>query len=119
MADAGDEGVVEALGADTAAGADPAGGVGPLPDLVRREPGVESLPPTGGIPHPAGAEEVDHDEVTDAVLEGCDEVDVHHGALPSRSEPTGAGSRPPRGLLYVPPLGSGAPFVHLRCATDR
>src|SRR3989442_15940977 len=98
MADAGDEGVVEALGADTAAGADPAGGVGPLPDLVRRGPGGESLPPTGGIPHPAGAEEGDLDDVTDAGLEGGDEGDGHDGGLPSRSGPTGGGARRPRAL---------------------
>jgi hypothetical protein len=85
MADAGDEGVVEALGADTAAGADPSGGVGLLPDLVRGEPGVESLPPAGSVSHPAGAQEVDLDDVMNAVFERCDEVGVHHGALPSRS----------------------------------
>jgi hypothetical protein len=82
MADAAAKGVIEALRADRAASADKTGCVGLLPDLVLREPGIESLPPAGGIPHPAGAQEVDLDNVTDAVLERCDDVDVHHGALP-------------------------------------
>ena len=69
MADGCIEGILEALVPDTATGADPPGGVGLLPDLVDREPGVESLSSTGGVAHPAGPQDVDVDDLSDAGLE--------------------------------------------------